>query len=58
VNGLVCWWARRRKRKRCFHHLWNLRNPSRSVTYVRGGLIDLGRRKRLWCEECGKVWIL
>jgi hypothetical protein len=58
------WRERRRKRKYCFHHDigGNPANTRPVVSWIKQELIDLGRRKMLWCDEaqggCGKTWIV
>jgi hypothetical protein len=27
-------------------------------SYLKSTLIDIGMKKMIWCEECGKTWII
>jgi hypothetical protein len=56
------WTPAARRRKDCWHHNrphWT-RGDVDSVSYIREELIDLGRRKRFWCDRsaggCGQMW--
>lgn len=61
VNLLAAWqrWVERRQdRKYCFHHDTYVLHNQLAQSWIKSELIDLGRRKRFWCEQCGKVWIV
>lgn len=48
-------WRDRRARRDCMHHKPGSADRY-TVSWVRGELIDLGRRKMWTCTECGQVW--
>lgn len=47
-----------RGRRDCFHHDrgGNPANTAPAVSWIAEELIDLGRGKRFWCTQCGRVW--
>lgn len=57
------WLERRKWRRECFHHEigGNPANTRPAVSWIRQELIDVGRRKRWWCDErqggCDRQWI-
>jgi hypothetical protein len=51
VNWLLALVDEWRARRRCFHH-----DHTSGKSWVRGRLVDLGRRKLFDCDHCGKTW--
>lgn len=41
-----------RKRRWCFHH-----DHTTGTSWIKSQLLDVGRRKAFWCEDCGKTWV-
>jgi hypothetical protein len=48
----------RTRPRRCFHHNigGNPANTRTPISWIKQELTDLGRRKRFWCENCGRQW--
>lgn len=57
---MIKWWRQWRKQRRCLHHEigGNPANTTPAFSYIEQRLIDVGRRKMLWCTECERIWIV
>jgi len=53
AGAVVEMWVRRRLRGRCWHH-----DDNTGDSWVRKQLIDMGRRKLIWCTKCWKTEIV
>lgn len=60
LKAFAEWRRKHRKQKHCVHHEMggNPANTTPAFSYIEQRLIDLGRRKVLWCTECEKTWIV
>lgn len=47
------WAERRRVLKYCLDH-----DRQRGFSYIREQIVDLGRRKLVWCQKCDKRWVI
>lgn len=57
---MIKWWRQWRKQRRCLHHEigGNPANTTPAFSYIDQSLLDVGRRKMLWCTECERTWIV
>jgi len=46
------WFTQWQDRRACFHHA-----HTTGTSWIESELVDLGRRKRFWCNRCGRVWL-
>jgi len=61
VAAFVAVWPRRRypvRQRDCMHHDigGNPANTRTPVSWIKQELIDMGKRKRFWCTNCGRQW--
>lgn len=53
VGAVFEMWGQRRKRAHCWHH-----DDNTGESWVKKKLIDMGRRKLIWCTQCWKTEIV